>query len=439
MMADANASIVRGFDRAGDHLVVGGITVEEIASRVGTPFFVYDTDRMDHRLRLLRDALPDRFDVYYSIKANPAQGILRFFLERGCGLEVASAGELHQALAAGCSASRVLFAGPGKTTGELEYAARQEVGEIHVEGFDEIDELSRIAAAGATPILVAIRVNPRSEAQGGAMRMGGKPAVFGIDEERLDEAVDRVLARPGLELAGVHLFAGTLILDWEVLAAQYRKGVEIGLKAAARSGLPLRTLDFGGGLGIPYYAGDAELDIRAYGRAVSELIDETGPRPELANTRFLVEPGRYLVGDSGVYVTRVISVKRSRGKVFVVVDGGMHHHLAASGNLGQVIKRNFPLVVANRMGQATALKADVAGPLCTPLDVLGRNVELPNVEAGDLVAVLQSGAYARAASPLGFLSHPAPPEVAVAAGRARLIRRRSDHEATLADQCDERL
>jgi len=414
--------VERLFRRDGSMLCIGGIPVERLAGQAGTPVFVYDREIMRRSLARLRVVLPSRFDVFYSIKANPNQAILRVFLEEGCGLEVASAGELHVALAAGADPRRVLFAGPGKTTEELEYAVASRIAEVHVESADEIDTLAEVAARHGVRVGVAIRVNPGEEAQGGAMRMGGRSSQFGVDEELLESVIDRVLAAPGLVFRGIHLFIGTQILDHAVLARQYANGLAIAERAARHAKRPIDTLDFGGGLGIPYYAGDRPLDVEAYGRAVHALLATRAAAPALARARFLLEPGRHLVGESGVYVCRVIRVKESRGKTFVITDGGMHHHLAASGNLGQVIKRNFPIAVINRLAEPASLRADVVGPLCTPLDVLGRDVELPAVRPGDLIGVFQSGAYARTASPLGFLSHRTPAEILVTSGRFEIVR-----------------
>jgi diaminopimelate decarboxylase len=256
------------------------------------------------------------------------------------------------------------------------------------------------------------------------MRMGGKPAPFGVDEERLDEVLDLLVADPGIEFRGIHLFAGTQILDHAVLARQYRRGVEIARRVAARIGRPLSTLDFGGGLGIPYFPNETELDMAKLREELASLMTDVAGDPLLTSTRFLVEPGRYLVGECGVYVTRINDIKISRGKTFYVVDGGMNHHLAASGNLGQVIKRNFPLAAVTRLREPSTETIDVVGPLCTPLDTLARDVTLPRAEVGDLIGIFQSGAYGLTASPVGFLSHPTPAEVLVGDGRASLIRRR---------------
>lgn len=256
------------------------------------------------------------------------------------------------------------------------------------------------------------------------MRMGGKPSPFGIDEEALDAAVDRIVSDPALDFRGIHLYGGTQILDFAVLARQYRKGLEIAKRVVERIRRPLATLDFGGGLGIPYFDNEEELSLDQLRTSLEALVADVRSDPCFSGTSFLVEPGRYLVGEAGIYVTRVIDVKSSRGKSFVIVDGGMNHHLAASGNLGQVIKRNFPIAVLNKMGEPAGPPLDVAGPLCTPLDVLARQIALSPVEVGDLIGIFQSGAYARCASPIHFLSHPSPAEVLVIDSRPVLIRRR---------------
>jgi diaminopimelate decarboxylase len=433
-MIDVGNLIDRLFVRRDGELLIGGVAVGEIVSSTGSPVFVYDAGCIRATVQRLRDALPESFEVYYSIKANPNQALLKLLLDLGCGFEIASAGEYHQAIASGCRPERVLFAGPGKTIEELDHVVAHGIGEIHAESIREIDVLARLGTKYDRQLGVAIRVNPGEGALGGAMRMGGQPSQFGIDEEQLDAAIDRVLGHASLDLAGIHLFAGTQILSHETLVRQYRKGFELALATARRAGNPLRTVDFGGGLGVPYYKGESPLDVEAFGRGLADLLDEIGPREELEGTQFIVEPGRFLVGEGGVYVSRVLDTKVSRDKTFVIVDGGMHHHLAASGNLGQVIKRNFPVGVINKLDQTPTSTADVVGPLCTPLDVLARGVELPEIEAGDLIGVFQSGAYARASSPLGFLSHPGPPEVLAEGGRFRLIRRRGTHDSYLADQ-----
>lgn len=433
-MSDVGSLIRRYFPLSKDEFCLGGVGVSSLAAKFGTPLFVYDHSVLERKFALLRNSLPQSVAISYSVKANPNGAFLRYFLSKGCGLEIASGGEFHQALKADCPASRIVFAGPGKTEAELDYVLRNGIGEIHAESVLELDRISSISRQLNVRAHIAIRVNPTEDAQGGAMRMGGKPAPFGIDEECLDGVLDRVLSDEALNFRGIHLFTGTQILDAEVLLNQYRKGLEIARRTAQRAGSSLRTVDFGGGLGIPYFSNEDELDMDELRAGLVSIFSEIEPEEPFSGTQFMVEPGRYLVGEAGVYVTRINDIKTSRGKKYVIVDGGMNHHLAASGNLGQIIKRNYPIAVLNRLNELPEQSVDVVGPLCTPLDVLGRSVQFPNVAVGDLVGVFQSGAYARAASPLGFLSHPTPPEVWIEAGRDVLIRRRGEFNDYVCDQ-----
>jgi diaminopimelate decarboxylase len=413
---------------------MGGLPVRALAEKYGTPLFIYDRGVLDSKWNQLRAALPARFAISYSVKANPNRAFLEYFLEKGAGLEVASQGEFHQALAAGCPAGRILFAGPGKTEAEIEFVLARGIGEIHIESPREAERVIAISRRLGKRARVAVRVNPASEVQGGAMRMGGKPAAFGVDEEALDTVLDPLLGSDAVEFRGMHIYIGTQILDHAILVGQYAHGLEVARRIVKRIGHPLATLDFGGGLGIPYFSNEHELDTVALREGLAKLFVSIEKDGDFAGTKFMVEPGRYLVGEAGVYVARVTDIKISRGKKFLICDGGMHHHLAASGNLGQTIKRNYPVAILNKLDRPAAGAVEVAGPLCTPLDVLARNAELPEPEIGDLIGVFQSGAYARAASPLGFLSHPAPPEVWVEKGESRLIRRRGEVEDYLRDQ-----
>lgn len=432
-MDQVRSILRRHFSAVGGELHVGGIPIHALAAEHGTPLFVYDAAVLDSQFALLRGTYPAEFAISYSVKANPCPAILRHFLSLGLGLEIASAGEFHQALSAGCPPERILFAGPGKTEAELEFVLARGIGEIHVESLNESRRVASISERLGVRARVALRVNPGAEAQGGAMRMGGKPAPFGVDEERIDGVLDFIVATASLDFRGIHLFSGTQILDAEVLAAQYGRGIEIARRVAGRVGAPLRTVDFGGGLGIPYAANDAPLPMDDLRAALVPLVSEIRADAHFRGTQLMIEPGRYLVGEAGLYITRIQDIKESRGKTFLVVDGGMNHHLAASGNLGQVIKRNFPATIVNRLDEPPGATVDVVGPLCTPLDVLARDIALPGARIGDLVGIFQSGAYARTASPLGFLSQPTPAEVFVRGGAAILARRRGTYDDALRD------
>jgi diaminopimelate decarboxylase len=426
-MADLASNLARKyFAVSGGELAIGGVGVRRLAEMHGTPSFVYDQGVMDRRIDELRAALPPGFAICYSVKANPNLSVIRHFVARGCGLEVASAGEFGLALKAGCEPRNILFAGPGKTEAELEYVLSQGIGEIHIESLQEVRRVAAISSQLGIRAAVSIRVNPASDAEGGAMRMGGRPAAFGIDEEQLERALDAVLECSALEFHGVHIFAGTQILDANTLTAQYRHGLTVGRRAAQYARSPLHTIDFGGGLGIPYFTHEQPLDLEQLRAGLADLFHGAESNPALSGTRFVVEPGRFLVGEAGVYLAHVNDIKVSRGKKFLILDGGMNHHLAASGNLGQTIKRNYPIAIANRMDTPASETVDVVGPLCTPLDTVARNVALPPAEIGDLIAIFQSGAYGRSASPLGFLSHPAPAEILADRGTAELIAARGE-------------
>jgi len=417
-MADLAAFLIaKYFPKSGVSLVIGDISVGQLAETYGTPMFAYDRAVLDAKYDALRSALPQRFSIYYSLKANPCLAVVKHFLSRGCGIEIASAGEFRKALDAGCTPDRILFAGPGKSEAELELVLSQGIGEIHMESLTEAKRIASICRRLGRRAHVAIRINPAGEAEGGAMRMGGRPAPFGMDEETLDQVLDAVLAEPELDLCGIHLFTGTQILDAAVLQNQYRHGLELARRVVKRLGRPLRTLDFGGGLGIPYFAHEQELNLDSLRELLAASFREVDGDPSLQGTQFLVEPGRFLAGEAGVYLTRVSDIKISRGKKFLIVDGGMNHHLAASGNLGQTIKRNYPIALANKLKALAEDTVDIVGPLCTPLDTLARSIPFPDAEIGDLVAILQSGAYGRSASPVGFLSHPLPSEIWIDSAR----------------------
>ncbi|HYR88034.1 MAG TPA: type III PLP-dependent enzyme [Terriglobia bacterium] len=422
----------RCFNSYGPVLHVGGASVAELANRYGTPLFLYDRNALDRRLDALEAAFP-HFEIFYSVKANPTLAFLRHFVLRGCGLEIASAGEFIQALAAGCPPERIFFAGPGKTDGELDLTVSGNVGEIHVESPREAERIASFCTLTGYRARVGIRVNPTGDAQGGAMRMGGKAAPFGVDEEELDSLVAYLVSKPCFDFRGIHMFVGTQVLDYSVLMTQYRKAIGLARHVASRIGRPLHTVDFGGGLGIPYFTGESELDLTRLELEMATMMDEVRRDPAFRGTRFVIEPGRFLVGEAGVYVARITDIKVSRGKKFLILDGGMNHHLAASGNLGQTIKRNYPVALVEKLHDEPEETVDVVGPLCTPLDTIGRGLHLPKANIGDLVGVFQSGAYARTASPLGFLSHNTPAEVWIDRGADFLIRKPGSTEDLFRD------
>jgi diaminopimelate decarboxylase len=392
-------------------LAIGGTDLERLAARVGsTPFFAYDRELLTERIRLLRATLPAGIDVSYAVKANPMPAVVQHLSGLVDSFDVASAGEMRVALDTPTPSQRISFAGPGKTPDELAQAVAAGV-TIEMESETEAERVIEIGERLGIRPRVAVRVNPDFQVKGSGMRMGGGAQQFGIDAERVPALVHR-LADADVEFLGFHIFAGSQNLNADILCEAQRKTVELALRLAADIPLPVRYLNIGGGFGIPYADRDEPLDLAAIGRNLESLLTDA-IRPNLPDARVVVELGRYIVGECGFYVTRVVDRKESRGKTFLVVDGGLHHQLAASGNFGQVIRRNYPVAIGTRIGEEPAETVSIVGCLCTPLDLLADGVTLPAAGIGDLVVIYQAGAYGLTASPTAFLGHAAPVEVLV--------------------------
>jgi diaminopimelate decarboxylase len=380
--------------------LIGGRTLWQVAGIAGrTPFYVYDFAAVRQRVDAVRRALPAAVQLRYAVKANPMPALVQRLAPLVDGFDVASLHELQAALATGADPARISFAGPGKSEPELVAAASAGV-VVNVESRAELDRLTRIETRLGRRAGIALRVNPDFRLIGSGMATGGGSAPFGIDAEEVPEVARTVAGRA----VGLHVFAGSQNLRTEAL----QQGVSATFRLAARLadalGSPLDHLNIGGGLGIPYFPADRPVDLDAYG---GHLATETEAwRRRYPDCAIVVELGRYLVGEAGHFVTRVVDRKVSRGRTFLVVDGGLHHHLAASGNFGQVLPRNYPVSAVTAGPAVETEVVTVVGPLCTPLDTLGRDVELPRCEVGDLVVVHQSGAYGLTASPVRFLGHP---------------------------------
>jgi len=399
------------FGALNGELRVGGLPLSRLAARVGaTPFFAYDRGILDARVDRLRAALPPSVELSYAMKANPMSAVVQHLATRVDRIDVASAGEMQAALDTAINADRISFAGPGKAPAEIRQAV---AGGVIIE-VESSTEIQRVIDAGDELGLmprIAIRVNPDFAVKGSGMRMGGGPQQFGIDAELVPDIL-REYEPAGLDILGFHVFAGSQNLNAAIIAEAQRHTVDLVSDLAEHLTAPVRYLNLGGGFGIPYTAKDQPLDLDAVAVNLSALVD--GPISErLPEATPVVELGRYLVGECGVYVTRVLDRKVSRGKAYLVVDGGMHHQLAASGNFGQAIRRNYPVIVGNRADSALDETATVVGCLCTPLDLLADDVELPQADIDDLIVIFQQGAYGLTASPTAFLGHPAPAEVFV--------------------------
>ena len=393
-----------------DCLVVGGFPLTRLSQRVGrTPFYAYDRGMLTKRVELLRNHLPAQIKLHYAIKANPMPAVVGHMARLVEGLDVASGRELNIALDTGMDPREISFAGPGKSEGELAQAIAAGI-LINVESPREIEVLGRLSHDMNLTARVAVRVNPDFELKSSGMKMGGGPKQFGIDAECVPDALKDIGQR-GLAFEGFHIFSGSQNLKADAICETQRKTLNLAIRLAQTAPAAVRVLNIGGGFGIPYFPGERPLDLAPIGENLRAIVADA--KRALPDAAIVVELGRYLVGEAGVYVCRVIDRKVSRGEVFLVTDGGLHHHLAASGNFGQVIRKNYPVVIGNKVQGSRRECASVVGPLCTPLDLLADRMDLADAQPGDLVVVFQSGAYGASASPQGFLSHPPPLEVLI--------------------------
>lgn len=391
-------------------LLVGNQPLERLAAQVGqTPFYAYDRNLLQTRVAELRAALPSSIKLHYAMKANPMPAMVGFMASLVDGIDVASAGELKVALDAGTCPHEISFAGPGKRRGELRQAVAAGV-LINLESFREVAELAAITDELKLPARIAVRVNPDFELKSSGMKMGGGPKPFGVDAEQVPELLAEI-GKAGLQFEGFHLFAGSQNLKAESICEAQQKSYELALRLATHAPSPIRFLNLGGGFGIPYFPGEQRLDLAAVGNNLHQLAARAAV--DMPAAELVIELGRYLVGEAGIYVTQIVDRKVSRGQTYLVVDGGLNHHLSASGNFGQVIRKNYPVAIGNRMSGGEKESVSVVGPLCTPLDLLAERMELPVAQPGDFVVIYQSGAYGASASPQGFLGHPEVVEVLV--------------------------
>ena len=391
-------------------LHAGGQPITRLAARVGqTPFYVYDRNIMTQKVELLRAVLPQGLHLHYAMKANPMPAVVQHLSQLTDGIDVASVAEMQVALNTGIDPLTISFAGPGKNDTELKSAVAAGI-IINMESEEEMERIAKIGDSLALLPQVAIRVNPDFELKTSGMKMGGGPKPFGVDAERVPAMLQRC-GELNLNFKGFHIFSGSQNLRPEAIIEAQTKTFALAYRLAEFAPQPITWLNIGGGLGIPYFPGEETLPLEAIADNLKPLISEAQTR--LPEAEIVMELGRYFVGEAGLYVSEVVECKESRGEKFAITNGGLHHHLSASGNFGQIIRKNYPVCVANRVCSDSEEKVSVVGPLCTPLDIIADKMILPAIETGDLIAVYQSGAYGFTASPRDFLSHPHPLEILV--------------------------
>ena len=398
------------FSVTNGQLLVGELSLERLVAQVGqTPFYAYDRKLLQTRVTELRAALPLSIKLHYAMKANPMPAVVNWMAGLVDGIDVASAGELKTALDAGVLPHDISFAGPGKRRNELRQSVAAGV-LINLESFREVDKLASISRELALPARIAVRVNPDFELKGSGMKMGGGPKQFGVDAEEVPKLLSKI-KEAKLQFEGFHLFAGSQNLKAESICEAQQKSYELALRLAKDAPSAVKSLNLGGGFGIPYFPGERPLDLNTIGENLQQIVDRAAI--EMPEAELVIELGRYLVGEAGIYVTQVVDRKISRGQTYLIVDGGLNHHLSATGNFGQVIRKNYPVTIGNRMATQEKETVSIVGPLCTPLDLLADRMDLPTCQPGDLVVIFQSGAYGASASPHNFLGHPPPVEVLI--------------------------
>ena len=392
--------IPSGFESIDGELAIGGRKVSDLVAEAGdTPLFVYSRTMLDARMAALRAAMPERLAIHYAVKANPYSQVIAHMAGLVDGFDLASGGELETLQGVGIDGAHISFAGPGKRPREIRAAIEAGV-TLNCESETEAARALEIGRELGIQPKVAVRVNPDFDMRGSGMKMGGGAKQFGLDAERVP-ALIRHLIENGADWRGLHIYTGSQTLEADAVIETQGQVLDLAARISREIGRPCPALNLGGGFGIPYFAGNEPLDIAAVGAALEERFADLPD--ELAETEMAIELGRYLVGEAGVYLTSIVDRKVSHGETFLITDGGLHHQLAASGNFGTVVRRNYPLAIATRFGDQPSEIASVVGCLCTPLDRLADKAELPRAEVGDLVAVFCAGAYGATASPMHFL------------------------------------
>ncbi|MEP2988769.1 MAG: pyridoxal-dependent decarboxylase, exosortase A system-associated [Parasphingorhabdus sp.] len=401
--------IPQGYDDKDGELLIGGEKTSQLVDLHGSPLFVYSKTHLDQRFAELRNAMPKQLHIHYAMKANPFSPLLSHMVSLADGIDIASGGELGMAIEAGAKPDHISFAGPGKRDEELLQAIRAGV-TINIESPTECDRALEIADEEGVQPRLAIRVNPDFDLKGSGMKMGGGAKPFGLDVELVFPTADRII-NAGAHWRGFHIFAGSQALKADAIIETQQQTIKLAARLAEKIGKAPEHINLGGGFGIPYFPGDESLDVEQIGTALkTELANLPGI---LTSTQFAIELGRYLVGEAGVYLTKIVDRKVSQGQTFLVTDGGLHHQLAASGNFGTVVRRNYPAAIASKYSAESQEVVSIVGCLCTPLDRLNDNVEMPKAEVGDIVSIFCAGAYGASASPANFLGQGPAKEILV--------------------------
>ena len=394
------------------------------AKKHSTPAFVYFIDRIRDRFDLVRDAFEGRFAISYAVKSNPCVPLIERILDKVTTLDVSSIGEAERGLHAGCSPERMTFSGPAKRRFELERAVEIGIGEMVCESVGELEMLDQLARAAGRTMHCLLRINPATSPRKFGAQFAGRPSQFGIDEEDVEPVLRRFAEWPNLRLIGFHIYSATGSLDVDAIHENFAIFIDLFSRFADVADITPRKLIFGSGFGIPYYDGDTPLDLQRLASLVNPQIDAMKENTRLADAELVLEMGRFLVGPAGYLLTSVIGAKRSRATEIRLCDAGFNNQLAACGMMGTIIRRNWIFQNISAGPERALAEHVLVGPLCTSIDTLASEIELPEVRVGDVLAIEGSGAYGLTSSPTRFISHPEPRELLVvgpAAGDAEII------------------
>jgi diaminopimelate decarboxylase len=407
------------FDYRNGELCADAVPLARIADEVGTPFYAYSATQIEQRYRDFVGAFADaRATICYSVKANPNLGVIATLGRLGAGADVVSEGEFRRALAAGIPADRVIFSGIGKTDSELEYALAHDVHQINVESLPELEALSAVATRMGRVARIAIRVNPDVDARTHAkITTGKKENKFGIDLAHAAAAYRRAASLPGIAPLGIAVHIGSQLTSLRPFETAFRRVAEL-YRTLRDQNIPLERLDLGGGIGIRYQD-ETPPAIADYAAAVKRIVGNLG-----ATLSF--EPGRYLVGNAGVLVARVVYVKKGVTHRFIILDAAMNDLVRPA--LYDAWHEIQPLVAMPRRGWK---EADVVGPVCETGDTFATRRKLPPLAAGDRVALMSAGAYG-ASMGSGYNTRLPAPEVLVRGAQFAVIRARPGYDAVLA-------
>ncbi|MBL4839162.1 MAG: hypothetical protein JKY34_16480 [Kordiimonadaceae bacterium] len=372
------------FQYENGELMIGHMSVSQAIAIVGhLPCYVYSRSMISERINYFRSLMPSALKLHYAIKANPSPSVVHFIAKQVDGLDVASHKELRLALETQVPPKNISMAGPGKSDNDLRAAVAAGV-TLNVESANEVDRIYQIAELlSVREVNLALRINPNFKVKGIGMAMGGRATQFGIDEDCLAAAIKRV--HNPADIKSLHIFSGSQNLNSGALGVIFQKTFETAERMIKKHGLTISRINIGGGLGIPYFEKDQDLDLGFVASVLHQELEKW--HKKYPGCMVEMELGRFLVGEAGAYLCQVVDKKKSREKTFLVTNGGLHHHLAATGNFGQVIRKNYPIAIATKMGEEPTDTYDIVGPLCTPIDTFATNIALPTAEIGDVIAI----------------------------------------------------